>query len=123
MVDQTFSYKVVDRVEKGFGQTSTTKLKKVAAKTASAANGKDTKREEAELKLKPILDQISLEQTGKSMTKKALATTVNRLLTDHQVPPMLHMPIMDIVRDDNWLAANASRYEFTFNASENNISF
>ncbi len=89
----------------------------------STANGKDTKREEAELKLKPILDQISLEQTGKSMTKKALATTVNRLLTDHQVPPMLHMPIMDIVRDDNWLAANASRYEFTFNASENNISF
>ncbi len=120
MVDQTFSYKVVDRIERGFNQTTAAKAKKAAVK-ASPANGKATDQSEVESKLKPILDQISEEQTGKSMTKKALATTVNRLLSDHQVPPILTMPIMNLVRDDNWLTANGSRFDFTFNASNNQV--
>lgn len=125
MVDQTFSYKIVDRIDRGFGQGAAIKTKKAGggAKASSPANGKGADQGEVEAKLKPILDQISEEQTGKSMTKKALATTVNRLLADHQVPPVMVMPIMNLVRDDNWLAANGARFDFSFNAADNQISF
>ncbi len=122
MVDQTYSYKIVDKVEKGFLQPSA-KVKIVKVKTTSAANGKATDSSEVESKLKPIMDQISLDNTGKSMTKKALATTVNRLLAEHQVPPILTMPIMTLVRDDNWLTANGSRFDFSFNPADNQVSF
>ncbi len=122
MVDQTYSYKIVDKVEKGFNQASA-KVKIVKVKTTSAANGKATDSSEVESKLKPIMDQISLDNTGKSMTKKALATTVNRLLAEHQVPPILTMPIMTLVRDDNWLTANGSRFDFSFNPADNQVSF
>ncbi len=122
LVDQTFSYKVVDKIERAFGLGAEPKKRAAATKTAGhAANGKTVESSEVEAKLKPILDEIGMAQIGKTISKKALAATVNKMLTEQAVPPPIFMPIMNMVRDDAWLTANAAKYEFTY--ADNQVTF
>ncbi len=123
---QTFNYKVVDSIKSGLttmpAKLAAVKKTKQSA-TATAANGKDADPAEVESRLKPIMDKIGEANAGKSMSKKSLAATVNRMLGEAGVPPLLVMPIMDKVREDAWLTANAAKFDYTFDAAANQVAF
>lgn len=119
---QTFSYKVVDRIDRGMGLGPAPKKGK-GGKANTSANGKEADAGDVEAQLAPLIKKIGDEKTGTSMSMKALAATVNRMLSETSTPPQLVMPVMKLVRDGAWLQANGVKYDFTFNPADSQVSF
>jgi len=121
--EATYSYKVVERIERGPRASAAPEKPKVVVKgkaTASAANGKPDS--DPEVQIKPLIEQISQEKTGKSMSKKALIAHLITVINDHglgkQTPNLI-----GLVQDDKWLEANGPKYDFAFNPADNTIAF
>lgn len=123
MEAQTFSYKIVDRIDRGMCLGPAPKKGGKKATGASSANGKEVDAASVETSLAPLLQKLGEEKTGTSMTKKALAASVNRMLGEGGTPPALVMPIMNLVRNDAWLTANGEKYDFVFTPADNQVSF
>lgn len=115
-------YKVVDKI---LSAPYEKKGKAAAAGAGSAgekaaSNGKNS---EAEATLKPILEAISTELAGETISKKALSIKVGAALQKAKVDAKAHVPILGLVKDDGWLKKNGSKYDMTFDADENQITF
>jgi hypothetical protein len=121
--ERNISYKVVDKIlrapyeKKGKGAA----VASIGDKSDKASsNGKDT---DAEAKLKPILEALSTEMAGETLTKKALATRVSTALQKGKIDAKMHVPILNLVKDDAWLKKNANKFDMTVDADENTIQF
>lgn len=107
-----YSYKVVERIERGPRQGAVKADLKVAPKSkASAANGKQSS--DAESQIKPLIEALAQEYTGKSMTKKSLIAHVTTKVAEAGLKNDM-IPIVKLVQSDEWLAANGPNYDFAF---------
>lgn len=92
-----------------------------SGQTAATSNGKGG--DEAESILKPILESLSEQLDGTRITRKALNMKVTGALADGKIAPKLHVPVLQLVKNDEWLLKNAARFDITFDQGANTIAF
>lgn len=127
-VERPIAYKVVDKffpakggaAGKGSGKAAGTP-KKDAGKEAGSTSG--SKTNEAEKLLDPILMKLSDDFDGQSITRKALGAKVSAALQAADVPTKMHIPILTLVKDNDWLTKNGGKYDFVFDAEAGTIQF
>ena len=109
------AYKVVDKIMTGPGEA-----KKIAKEKGSKGEKAEGGNATAEAKLSPILQKISEEKDGTTLTKKGLNVLVSQRLQSAKPPvdQKLHVPILSLVKDDKWLRKNAGKYDMTLEESE-----
>lgn len=104
-------YKVVAKIMVGPG---------AKGKTAQAA-GKADKAADAEATLAGVLNRISEELDGQSLTRKAFTNRVRAALDAAKVDSKLLVPVLSLCKDDKWLQAHAETFDFAL--TETNITF
>jgi hypothetical protein len=147
--DRPIAYKIVDKILKapyegkgkqkagagvGTGAGSTGAggkkgLQKASAKTDSksatpaSAESNGSGSSDAEKVIAPILQGLSEDLDGQKLTRKALTTRVGTILTSTNVAPNLHVPVLSLLKDPKWMAANGARFDMEYNADDNTVVF
>lgn len=104
-------YKVVAKIVVGPGGKS---------KTAQGS-GKADKAADAEATLAGVLNKLSEELDGQSITRKAFTNRVRAALDTAKVDAKLLVPVLTLCKDDKWMQAHAETFDFTL--SDTNITF
>lgn len=117
-VERPISYKVVDKVV-AMGK----KAKGEAASKGEVKGGADPKSKEAETKLVPILEALSSELDTTSITMKAFNTRVATALKKNEVDAKLHVPILALIKDEQWLKKNSDKFDMTVDFEERTVVF
>ena len=124
--DRAISYKVVDKILVGPGK-ATKIVDKTGATSGTAAlvsaprgpgGGAD-----AEARLKPVLEELSEQYDGQSMTRKAFIAKVKATLDGKGVDPKMLLPILSLCKDDNWLHTNGIKYDLIYDPIQNTVMF
>jgi hypothetical protein len=109
-------------------------LQKASAKTdskpAQAESKSESKAEssgagssDAEKVIAPILQGLSEDLDGQKLTRKALTTRVGTILTSTNIAPNLHVPVLSLLKDPKWMAANGARFDMVYDADDNTVVF
>ncbi len=120
--EQTYSYKVVERIEKGPRAVAAVEKPKVVAKPSKANGPVKAVSADPEVQIKPLIEQISQQKAGTSISKKTMIAHLITVINEHglgkQTPSLV-----GLVQDDQWLEANGTKYDFVFDAQTNTIAF
>lgn len=117
--ERDWSYKVVDRTLKASyeikpGDKPGKAAGAAGAKSSAASAAANGKNAEAEEKLQPILEAISTEKAGETMTGNALVLRVSKALqANKKIDVKQHVPIVNLLRDVAWLKKHAGDYDMT----------
>ncbi len=135
------NYKVVHRIIRGPGQSAASAKGKKGKAGAGAGAGTGTgtgatasgehsgtaasngKVDLAEAELAPILNSLSAERDGTSMSWKSLSATISRVLVSSTIDPKLHVPMLTLIKDFGWLVKNGPKYDMVYDAETNYIAF
>ncbi len=68
---------------------------------------------------------MNLSETldGQALTRKALSTKVSTLLQAQNVDTKMHIPILQLVKDNEWLTKNGGKYDFTLDVEAGTVTF
>lgn len=114
--DHEYAIKVADRVVRmGGGKKGATPIGSGKAAAASDAH---------EVVLTPILQAISSELDGEpAISFKALTNRVSKALQKGTVDAKLHIPILALIKDVDWLKKNAGKFDMTVNVPDSTVTF
>lgn len=132
-VDEEVKQKYTDKngkeVERGTAYKIVKKIsvapyeKKAAGKgKAPAAEGKSSGKSEAESTLAPILTKISEDRDGSAMSRKAFNSLVTTSLQAGKVSPKLHVPVLQLIKDDSWLRKNGAKFDITLSEDGSSVN-
>lgn len=120
--DRPVTYKVVGKIRKeGFKEKAkkAVKGKEDAGKADKGAKGGN----EADALAIKVLTAIAEDRAGESMTRKTLSTMlIPKKLKDLKIDAKNHVPILSLVKDDNWLKKNASKFSAETTEEDGNIT-
>ena len=111
---RSFNYKIVGKISVGPGSAKT------SAKGAGKSNGKPA---EAETCLSPILNALSQELDGQTLTRKAFLNRVRAALDASKTDSKLLVPVLSLCKDDKWLADHSETFDYTLYPEDNTIMF
>jgi hypothetical protein len=123
------AYKVVSKIisapyeKKDAGKKAPAGKKDSATASTEKVDSKVGKNSEAEAALKPILEQLSTDRDGSTMSRKAFNNLVTTTLQSQKVSPKLHVPIISLIKDDAWLTKNGPKFDISFDAEEGKVTF
>lgn len=125
-VERPIPYKVADKFfaakSAAAAGAGTSKKGPGKEKSGAAVNGSG-KSVEAEKLLDPILMGLSEVLDGQTVTRKTLSTKVSSELQSKGVDTKSHIPILTLVKDNDWLAKNGGKYDFTLDVEAGTVTF
>src|SRR6185312_2003233 len=120
--ERSTAYKVVSKIisapYEGKGKKAADKSTDKKDSGAVPADGKGGKNSEAEAALKPVLEKISTDRDGDTISRKAFNNLVTTTLQAQKVSPKLHVPVLSLIKDDVWLTKNGPKFDISFDAED-----
>jgi hypothetical protein len=102
---RVFTYKIVSRILQGPG-----------GKKATGKNMNGPVPNDAANILAPIINKLSMELAGQTLTRKAFVNRVKGQCDAANVPSNMMIPVLTLVKDDKWLTQHQETFDYTISS-------